>query len=58
MLACRDDWDRLPRDLRVLILNANLKRRKDPTDNEKGRAHRALVAEALAWYRTNPGGAA
>lgn len=58
MLACRDDWNRLPHNLRVAVMEANILRRKDPGDNEKGRAHRALVAEALAWYRANPGGVA
>jgi hypothetical protein len=29
---------------------------RDPDNAEKASAHRALVAEALAWYRANPGG--
>lgn len=44
-LSCRDDWFRLPAELRRSI-NAAYRR-------DRGR-HLELVGDALAWYRANP----
>lgn len=48
MLACREDWYRLPMALRLAVNESwrSMGSRRD--------AHRAAVADALAWYRANP----
>lgn len=43
--ACRDDWFRLPLDLRRGITNGY---RSNPG------AHLAAMADAMNWYRANP----
>lgn len=50
MLSCRECWYRLPGPIRAAVAAAFPRRVKDP------RAHREALAEAMAWYRTNPRG--
>jgi hypothetical protein len=47
LLACRTCWFRLPAYLRDRV---NRTHRQDPA------AHRKAVADAVTWYRNNPGG--
>lgn len=44
LLACREDWWRLPSDLRRAVLAHKMFTPE----------HRAAVADALAWYRAHP----
>lgn len=46
-LACKPCWFRLPKPHRDAV---NAAWRKD------ARLHRSALADALAWYRDNPGG--
>lgn len=48
MLACREDWFRLPAPLRK-ALNFWYPRRQTHPDQ-----HRDALAGCLAWYRQNP----
>ncbi len=52
MLACRDDWCRLPMPLRERINEAYRHRRTDPG------GHRAALRDALVWFRNNRRGGA
>jgi hypothetical protein len=45
-LACRADWYRLPRELRLAITSAYGGPNEPPNP-----AHRAAVADAVMWYR-------
>lgn len=48
MIACRDDWYRLPEAMRAKVL-AEFTPKSDPTA-----AYREAVADALAWFGANP----
>lgn len=55
MLACYDDWHRLPEDLRHAVSRADAIRRRSPDDPDRIRAHRQAVVACIAWYRANIG---
>lgn len=53
LLACRQDWYRLPTHLQRAISEAYARVRRNRADAAAALAHRAVVAEALAWFREN-----
>lgn len=51
LLACMDDWFRLPAPLRAALNYAASRARAFPA------AHRVAITKAMDWYRRNPIGA-